>query len=133
MERRQMSPGFALRLPPGPALDVFVYEYVLGGMIERGPTSGEPVKLPACSRKFSSCHVILIKLIVEASGKDLVTSFGKQNFEAAKKGGFLAKPYVSPTWKVSLGEDIGYGRSFQEAICKLAIVIKRREDAEGIH
>lgn len=122
MQPAKTTPEQALSLPPGMALNVFVFDYVLGGLAE------DPNRIPNCSMAFGDCHMILIKIMAENQEDVLGVSFGQQHYDAAKSCRFVLTEKPVPTWKVTLGSANGYGRSFQEAVCKLAIMLQIRID-----
>jgi hypothetical protein len=136
MEPAKITPEMALASPPGLGLNVFVFEYVLGGVVERsapmyGRDAGqsdreEPYRIPNCSMLFGDCHMVMIKVMAENQEDELVVSWGGQHFDAAKGLRFISSEKQVPVWRLSLGGGVAYGRSFQEAICKLAIVLEMK-------
>jgi hypothetical protein len=112
----------ALSLPPGPTLDKFVFEEILGGLVD---PSMPQMSLPSFSKKFVDAHPLLIKIMMENQEHDLTVSLGEQYFNSAKKARFVdAVTDPCPVWKVFINGCAAYGKSFQIAICKLAIVLE---------
>ncbi len=122
MQPAKITPELALALPPGIGLNMFVFDYVLGGLAE------DPNRVPNCSMTFGDCHMIMIKVMAENQESELGVSWGQQHFDAARGTGFVRVDKPVPAWKLTLGGAVGYGRSFQEAMCKLAIVLQMRTD-----
>lgn len=124
----------ALKLRPSVALDVFVFEYVLGGMLpspEVGAAS-PGTQIPSFSRRWADSHLLLIKLMVENREDKLEVQLGDQFYDLASAAGHVASEKPVPVWKLSLlsGKHVAYGRKFEEALCKLSIVAetKRRQE-----
>jgi len=75
---------------------------------------------------FGACHMILIKVMAENQENELGVQWGEQHFDQAKRSGFVLLEKPGPVWRLSLGVANAYGRSFQEAVCKLAIVLEMK-------
>lgn len=104
-----------LMLAPCMDLDRYVLHHIMDA-----PPEASMVLSP--SMKFSDCYGILVKLVME--GSVLQVSFGEQNFDAAQRFGQVSRKNPIPMWRVSGGDYVGYGRNYQEAICKYAICKK---------
>lgn len=124
----------ALKLRPSIALDVFVFEYVLGGMLP-SPEAGVAspgMQIPSFSRRWADSHLLLIKLMVENRDDKLEVQLGDQLYDLAVTAGHVATEKPVPVWQLSLpaGKHVAYGRKFEEALCKLAILAetKRRQE-----
>ncbi len=116
------DPASVLLLPPCIDLDRYVLHHVLEAPAEFS------VRLSPTMR-FADCHAVLVKLSLE--GCVLESSFGESNFNAAFLANQVARKNAIPMWRVSFGNHHGYGRNFEEALCKLAIC--RRFDIRRPH
>ena len=136
MESAKITAESALSMPPGLGLNVFVFEYVMGGLVERSApmygreagqsAASEAMRIPNCSMSFADCHMVLIKVMAERPdpATELHVAWGTEFFDMAKHCGFVLSEKSVPVWRLSLGTASAYGRSFQEAVCKLAILIQ---------
>jgi hypothetical protein len=113
-----IDPGWALGLYPCVELDVFIFRHFLDG-----PDLPPGASIPAVSRAFGSCHMVLVKLIMEYGNLDYVR-FSPDYFVEAKQAGHINRKTNCPVWKTAIGGKVGYGRTFQESLCKLGIVLK---------
>lgn len=124
------SPETALKLLPGFELDVFIYRYIFDGVLEtvatpKGARLERPI--PSFSRKADASKMLLIKMVMEADQRQVNIYFGDEWWQLGHNAGHLPFDKPFPTWKVSIEGRDGYGRTIEEAICKLAIVKKRDE------
>lgn len=111
----------ALALPPSLELDMYVMANVLCGPDEA--LSVENLgRLPGFSRKFADCQILLIMATQEL--EELTVEASPCLFELAVKDGFIIRKRPCMTWRVSSRQATGYGRNFEEALCKLLIVHK---------
>ena len=115
-----MPPEEILRLPPCMDLDKFVLDRVLEGPVELLEETG--VSVPMFSRNFGHAYPVLIKTVLD--GQPITIHVDPVNFESAKAAGQIVRKTEVNTWRLEMGEYVGYGRSFPEAICKLAICKK---------
>lgn len=112
----------AIALPPGLELDMYVFANVLQG--PHDAVSPDRIGgLPGFSRKFGDCHMLLVMASQELGA--LTVESGPELFELASKAGFMARKNPCITWRISAGGVVGYGRNFEEALCKLLIVAKK--------
>lgn len=109
----------ALSLPPGLEFDLFFFSRVMDGPKEVVDMGGADA-LPQFSRSLSACNMVLITVIMEI-GKFTV-DMGPQYFDLASDAGFVVRKTPCPIWRLSTDNLVSYGRSFQEAICKLLIL-----------
>lgn len=127
-----LNPEAALLLRPGFELDVFIYRYVFDGVIEiLDTTAGKRMEhpIPSFSRRADASKTLMIKMVMENSEIPIVIKFGDELCDEARSAGHIHTDKIVPVWKMVMGINTGYGRSVEEATCKLAIVIKMREDA----
>ena len=75
--------------------------------------------MPRVSQAFSECQPLVIQTIM-TTGK-ITVELSMDFFGKAIAAGHLHKKNPCPIWKITSGEFIGYGRTFAEAMCKLAI------------
>ncbi len=119
-----------LKLLPGFELDVFIFRYVLDGIVEMSQTpKGTRLErpIPNFSRSADAAKMLLIKMVMEADQKQANIYFGEEWWGQGHNVGHLPFDKSFPTWKVSIQGRDGFGRTLEEAICKLAIVTKRDE------
>lgn len=102
---------------------MFVYANILEGP-EDGLMPGNLGRMPAFSQKFSDCHMLLIKALMELG--ELKTEISAGLFDEAVRLGFMVRKRPCPVWRMEAGGLVAYGRSFGEAVCKLLIVSKYR-------
>jgi hypothetical protein len=115
----------ALALPPSLELDMYIFQHIIQGpedMLE-GMNIG---RLPAFSRKFGDCQILLIKAIMELGCLSVICDPGY--FHEAQLKGFMVRKTPCIVWRVSAQTDkyVGYGRNFEEALCKLHIYAKNK-------
>ena len=125
---RGVTAEMALRMPPSIELDVFIFENVVGGPEDIKDMSKGRI-IPSFSRKFADMHPLLIKLMAEHG--DMHVGWGKQYYDAAHGGRFVRDGDPIPVWAIKVGEHDAYGRSFQEAVCKMTI-LKMLEDQKSV-
>jgi hypothetical protein len=104
-------------------LDMYVYANVVDAPMDGSPDEIAG-RLPAFSQKFGDCHLLLIKAMMELGG--FTTELDPSFFFDAKKEGFILRKTPCPVWRITAGLVIAYGRSFEEALCKLLIVAKHQ-------
>jgi hypothetical protein len=124
------SAELALKLLPGFELDVFVFRYVLDGIVEVAQTpKGNRLErpIPNFSRSADAAKMLLIKMVMEAEQRQVNIYFGEEWWGQGHNCGQLPFDKSFPAWKVSIQGRDGFGRTLEEAICKLAIVTKRDE------
>ena len=118
----------ALLLSSGLELDHYVWTQVfelidqldLMAMLLDPPNRN---KMPAFSKNTASTHMILVWLC--SAGAILTISLGEYTDEAIAKLQMVERERKYPVWKIVSSEgDTGYGRTYQEAMCKLAILRK---------
>ena len=114
----------------GPDLDVFVFRYVFDGLVEwevdrfGGTKLSRP--LPSFSRKADAAKLLMVKIVVghPESGGGLTIRFNDVNLKMAKVYEQTLKADTGPMWRVDFGNHSGFGKRFEEALCKLAIKMK---------
>jgi hypothetical protein len=118
-----MDPKRALAMAPCMDLDVYVFAKILEGPEDMLEPSRMP-SIPAFSRVFGACHMLLIKAVHEFG--PLRVDMNPAYFGAAIACGFMIRKTPCPVWKISNQgcSVIGYGRSFEEALCKMFIYHK---------
>lgn len=124
------SADYALKLLPGFELDVFIFRYIFDGILETVNTpAGKRLErpIPSFSRRADAAKMLLIKMVMQADLKQANIYFGNEWWDSGHLAGHLPFDKPFPTWKISIEGRSGYGRTFEEAICKLAIVTKRDE------
>ena len=119
----------AVGLSPGVALDVFVFEYVIGGLLD-----GPQMQIPSFSRRLADSHLLLIKLMLENREDRLEVQLGDQLYDMAAAAGHVTAAKPVPVWQLKLpaAKQVAYGRKFEEALCKLSIIAETRRRQEMI-
>jgi hypothetical protein len=126
------NPEAALLFRPGFELDVFIYRYIFDGVLEAVDTpAGKALErpIPSFSRRADAAKALLIKMIMENRDVYVTIRFGEELCDLGRAAGQIHTEKVVPTWQVAMGDHKGYGRSMEEAICKLAIVTRIADDA----
>jgi hypothetical protein len=111
----------ALALPPSLELDMFVFANVLQGPDEMLAAENMG-RLPGLSRKFGDCQMLLIMAVKELGS--LTVDVDPGFFEIAVAEGFIVRKKPCVVWRIAAATAAGYGRNFEEALCKLLIVTK---------
>jgi hypothetical protein len=115
-----MPPDEILRLPPCMDLDRYILEKVLDGPLDLLEETG--LTAPMFSRNLGHCYPVLIMCVVD--GDPLTVSVDDSIYESAARAGQIVRKTEVKSWCVSSGNHKGYGRTFPEAVCKLAICKK---------
>jgi len=123
MRAQDMDFKRALAMAPCLDLDVFVFAKVLDGP-EEMMESSNMASIPAFSRVFGACHMLLIKAMNELGA--MTIEMGPQFFDEASFRGYMVRKTPCPVWKITAGKIIGFGRNFEEAVCKLLITAIHR-------
>jgi hypothetical protein len=117
---------YALKLAPSPELDFFIFQYVFDGMIDVDDATKMPSQpIPSFSRRMHSIGAVIIRMTLPTMRK-FSWSVSPDYFETAKKLGFVIRDNPVPVWRVENDDMVSYGRSFPEAVCKLAIIMRSR-------
>ncbi len=98
-------------------LDWFVVSEVIEGHLDEGDTM-----LPKVSQNFGSSNLVFSYILLNYG--DVGVSLGERYFNEAVKYKFMFNKNPISVYKVSCLDKVAYGRSFSEAICKLAICLK---------
>jgi hypothetical protein len=124
MKRSHLTVEQALACRAGLDLDLFVFEYIFDGLLDGLKT------IPSFSKRADPAKMLLIKLAVDMSerGDKFMTSWSDANYGPAVKSGQISSDSSIPVWAVECGDLAGYGRTSEEALCKFAILTKRRYD-----
>ena len=109
----------ALALPPSMDLDIFMWHNVLEGP-EDILLPDNVGRMPALSRRFGDCQLVLLKAIHELGAINIAVD--PNLFEEARAKGFIIRQRPCIVWRIEASGVVGYGRSFEEAMCKLLIV-----------
>ena len=113
----------ALALPPSMELDMYVFSNIVDGPDEM--MQDENIgRLPSFSRKFGDCQMLLVKVVMELGQISVVMDPGLFGEAVAK--GFMVRKTPCIVWRISAADFVGYGRNFEEALCKLLIVAKTK-------
>lgn len=111
----------ALALPPGIELDMYVMANVL-----EGPDETIEIKnlgrLPGFSRKFADCKMLLI-MATQELGR-LGIDCDPNHFAEAVDKGFIIRKRPCIVWRIDTKDNIAFGRTFEESLCKLLILVK---------
>jgi len=112
----------ALSMYPSLDLDMYIYANVITGpmdMIRNGSVTG----IPQFSRVFGDCKILLVMAQMELGC--MMVDMSPDYFPDALREGFIIRKTPTPTWRISVGSGLmSYGRSFEEALCKLLILHK---------
>lgn len=111
----------AKALPPCLELDMFVYANIMEGPEEMLLPSNVG-RLPGFSRRYADGQMLLIKAVNELGR--LTIDMDPALFETAVERGFFTRKTPCVVWRIASDNHIGYGRNFEEALCKLLIVAK---------
>ena len=115
----EKEPKEALLMFPSLDLDIYVFKNIFDGVMLDGTN-----KVPEFSKRSQTAHMLVVRLLMENQGEELIITLNQENFYIALKLGFMVKKNPIPVWKVRLGKFVGYGRNFAEAMCKLMICSK---------
>jgi hypothetical protein len=121
MSVKRMPRSRALALPPSLELDLYVMANVLDGPDEMLEIENFG-RLPGFSRKFADCQMLIIMAVNELG--PLSTYMSPDLFSIAVDAGFMVRKRPCVVWRSEAGGFIGYGRNFEESLCKLLIVAK---------
>lgn len=116
----EMPPEEILRMYPCMDLDRYILEKVLEGPLEL--LDEVNVSSPMFSRNLGQCYPLLIMCVVD--GDSITINVDEANFESAVAAGQMVRKNSIKTWCLSSGKYKSWGRTFPEAICKLAICRK---------
>lgn len=122
---KHMPRARALALPPSLELDLYVMANVLDGPDEMLEIQNLG-RLPGFSRKFADCQMLLVMAAKELG--QLSVDIVPEMFEYAVQQGFMVRKKPCVVWRVAAGDKVGFGRNFEEALCKLLIVAKCEEN-----
>lgn len=111
----------ALASPPSMELDMFVWQNILEGP-EDMLSPDNVGRMPALSRRYGDGQLVLLKAIHELGTLSVAVDSGY--FHEEMLNGFITRKTPCVTWRIEAGTIVGYGRSFEEALCKLLIVAK---------
>ena len=113
-----------MALKSGMELDVFIFEYIFDGLIEK---TGATSQVPSFSRRAEAAKMLLIRMFAENSGLVLRVKYGHEWCDKAKASGQLVTERMLPVWVLSIEnpEIEAYGRTYEEAVSKMAILFKR--------
>ena len=115
-----MTPRDILKLPPCMDLDKYVLDKVLEGPVEAIQEFG--VSIPSFSNNTGHCYPILVMLAV--NGEPLNIVLDDAYFNIALRSEQVVRKNECKVWRVSNNKYVGFGRTFAEAVCKLAICVK---------
>ena len=114
-----------LAMPPCTELDMYIFANIIEGPEEllEDHSIGQ---LPSFSRRFADCQMLLIKAGMELG--PLTVTIDPTMFAEASRLGFMIRKTPCVVWQIKSSEFTGYGRNFEEALCKLLIVAKHGKD-----
>lgn len=121
-KRPDTDPGLELR--PGLELDVLVFRRVFDGIVD--PEYAPAGHVPSFSRNTHASKAVFIKTIIESDTRTAVIEFGQEHFPSAAAAGHVPPEKAFPVWKVTIDGMTGYGRTQEEAVCKLALLFRAR-------
>lgn len=123
----KLTPEQALACKAGLDLDVFVWEYVWDG--QPGDMGGQ---VPPFSRKADAAKMLMIRMFVDHGPFQMLVEHGTRMYRDAVSAGHVYDGPEIPVWYFAALGESGFGRTYEEALCKLAIIIERkRRQAEG--
>ena len=121
MSVKDMPYERALGLPPSLELDMYVMHNIVQGPDE-AMSPDRIGSLPAFSRKFGDCQMLLVMAAHEVGQLNVVCD--PSYFQEARDKGFIKRLRPCVVWRIESSGKVGYGRNFGEALCKLLIVTK---------
>ena len=121
MSVRDITPERAIGLPPSLELDMFMFANVLQGPEDMLRTENLG-QMPSLSRKYGASQMVLLMAVHELG--QLSVDVSPTYFGVAKEKGFIVRKTECIVWKIAAATATGYGRSFEEALCKLLIAAK---------
>ena len=130
----KIKPEDALGLIPGCELDVFIWEYIFDGVTP----SEDPIAskaIPAFSKRPEANKMLMIRMFAENPEMSMGIRYGEEFGPAARTARHVVTERVYPVWSVTgvvcKGASIlgSYGRTLEEAVAKMAIMIKMYEES----
>lgn len=103
-------------------LDVFVFEYVLDGLVD----GVRPEQVPSFSRRAEAAKVLMIKMLMENPDEHMLVCFG-DHWDLARQAGQVVNDKPIKMWRVAIGNSVGFGKTYEEAVAKCAVVARMRE------
>jgi hypothetical protein len=115
----------AKALPPCLELDMFMFANILEGPDDMLLPENLG-RMPGLSRKYGDSQMLLLKAVHELGR--ITIDVDPNLFEVAVEKGFFVRKTPCIVWRVASDDFVGYGRNFEEALCKLLMVAKYEKD-----
>jgi len=129
MNHSRLTPEKALTVRAGIELDVFIFEYVFDQEIDteewKISANATSRQIPSFSKRAEASKILMIRMFADEPFQ-MIIERGNRWFNDAVEKGFILPGNEIPLWTV-MGQGLtSHGRTYEEAIAKLAIQFKMK-------
>lgn len=127
MKYSKLTPEKALTIKAGIELDVFIFEFIFDQVIgeEEWKSVATGHQIPSFSKRAEASKMLMIRMFAQESFQ-MIVERGTRLYTDAVDRGFILPGNEIAVWTV-MGQGLtSHGRTFEEAIAKLAILFKMK-------